>query len=93
MTGTVGAKPGRKAPYLGRGVAHQQRARPDPLASSDGKTFHAQVTNVEGRAGYDPYLYSKLSRMLEQNFVRAALHVPPVMGCDSGALGEVQVYA
>lgn len=35
------------------------------LASSDGKTFHAQVTNVEGRAGYYPYLYDKLVGMLE----------------------------
>jgi hypothetical protein len=35
------------------------------LASSDGKTFHGQVTNVEGRAGYYPYLYGKLEGMLE----------------------------
>jgi hypothetical protein len=34
------------------------------LASSDGKTFHAQVTNLEGRAGYYPYLYDKLEGML-----------------------------
>jgi hypothetical protein len=35
------------------------------LASSDGKTFHAEMTNVEGRIGYYPYLYVKLEGMLE----------------------------
>jgi hypothetical protein len=35
------------------------------LVSSDGKTFHAEVTNVEGRIGYYPYLFVKLERMLE----------------------------
>lgn len=35
------------------------------LASSDGKTFHAQVTDLEGRAGFYPYLYGKLEAMLE----------------------------
>jgi hypothetical protein len=35
------------------------------LASSDGKTFDAQVSNVEGRAGYYSYLYGKLEGMLE----------------------------
>lgn len=35
------------------------------LASSDGKTFHAQVSSVEGRAGYYPYLYDRLEGMLE----------------------------
>ena len=35
------------------------------LASSDGKSFHGQVTNREGRAGYYPYLYEKLESMLE----------------------------
>lgn len=35
------------------------------LVSSDGKTFHAEVTNVEGRIGYSPYLYVKLEGMLE----------------------------
>jgi hypothetical protein len=45
------------------------RIRDEPglihLASSDGKAFHAHVTNVEGRAGYYPYLYDKLEGMLE----------------------------
>ena len=45
------------------------RMRSEPglihLASSDGKTFHAEVTNVEGRIGYYPYLYVKLEGMLE----------------------------
>lgn len=29
--------------------------------------FHAEVTNREGRLGYDPTLYAKLSKLLDES--------------------------
>jgi hypothetical protein len=52
--------------------------------SSDDQTFHAQVTNREGRAGYYPYLYGKLEGMLE-----AAGEAPVIPKNDRRWLREV----